>query len=73
MWREWGFPLSDIGVPTRVWHGALDRYNDAETSTLAARIPGATRVVWPDSGHLGLLDHWPEVAAWATGNAERLT
>jgi len=63
MWLPWGFALSDVSVPTTVFHAALDAYNEADALAFAARIPDARLVVWPDAGHLGILTHWPEVLA----------
>jgi pimeloyl-ACP methyl ester carboxylesterase len=71
MWLDWGFSLAAVRTPTRVWHGARDPHNDVATQTYAARIPGADRVVWPESAHLGLVEHWAEVRDWAaTGNGD---
>ena len=69
MWSDWGFRLGDLSTPTRVWHGALDPYNDADTETYARLIRGARRTVWPEAGHLGIVEHWAEVAGWAAGFA----
>ena len=61
MWLPWKFRLTEIAAPTTVFHGALDRHNDADARTYAGQIPEARLVVWPDAGHLGILTHWPEV------------
>ena len=61
MWLDWEFRLGDIRVPTLVFHAVLDAPNRADAETYAAEIPGARLVVWPDTGHLGILSHWPEV------------
>jgi pimeloyl-ACP methyl ester carboxylesterase len=63
MWLPWGFALSDVSVPTTVFHAALDAFNEADALAYATRIPGARLVVWPDAGHLAILTHWPEVLA----------
>ena len=63
MWLPWGFALGDVSVPTTVFHAARDPFNEADAHAYAERIPGARLVVWPDSGHLGVLTHWPEVLA----------
>ena len=70
MWLDWSFRLADIAVPTRVWHAARDPHNDADTAAYAARIPGATRTVWPEAGHLGIVTHWSEVLGWAAAASE---
>lgn len=61
MWLPWGFALSEIAVPTHVFHGALDPHNAADARTYAARIPGAEFTVWPDLGHLAILSRWSQV------------
>lgn len=69
MWQPWGFALAEVAVPTRVFHASLDRHNESDCRTYAARIPAASLTTWPDAGHLGILDHWPEVLA--AGRAPR--
>ncbi|GIU90749.1 MAG: hypothetical protein KatS3mg010_1848 [Acidimicrobiia bacterium] len=54
-----------------VGHGARDPHDDADTGAYAASIPGARRTVWPDGGHLGILDHWSEIVAWLTARETR--
>ncbi len=63
MWLPWEFRLSEIESPTTVFHGALDRHNEADARTYADQIPEARLVVWPDAGHLGVLTQWPKVLA----------
>jgi pimeloyl-ACP methyl ester carboxylesterase len=63
MWLPWGFALTDVSVPTAVFHAALDLHNEQDARTYAQRLPDARLVVWPESGHLGILSHWPEVLA----------
>lgn len=63
MWLPWGFTLAEIAVPTTVFHGALDPSNGEDARVLAARIPDARLVEWPDAGHLAILRRWPEVLA----------
>ena len=72
MWLPWGFALADVSVPTTVFHAARDLHNESDARTYAARIPDARLVVWAESGHLGILAHWPEVLASVTDPA-RLT
>jgi pimeloyl-ACP methyl ester carboxylesterase len=63
MWLPWNFTLSDVRVPTAVFHGARDPHNEADAQTYAAQIPEAQLRLWPEAGHLGILAHWPEVLA----------
>ncbi|MGZ4675198.1 MAG: alpha/beta fold hydrolase [Acidimicrobiia bacterium] len=67
MWIPWGFRLADVRVPTTVFHAALDRNNEQDARTYAAAIPGASLVIWPEVGHLGILRRWPEVLAALVG------
>jgi pimeloyl-ACP methyl ester carboxylesterase len=67
MWLPWGFALSDVSVPTTVFHAALDAHNEADARTYAAQIPEAELRIWPDAGHLGILGRWPEVLASVIG------
>lgn len=67
MWLPWEFRLSDIRVPTAVFHAALDAHNEADARTYAAQVPEATLRIWPDAGHLGILAHWPEVLEASIG------
>lgn len=63
MWIPFGFALAEVRVPTTVFHADLDPHNGEDAEVHAARIPGARLVRWPDTGHLGILTHWPEVLA----------
>lgn len=66
MWLPFGFALADVRVPTAVFHAELDPHNAEDAEVLATRIPGARLACWPDTGHLGMLTHWPEVLAAVT-------
>lgn len=66
--RDWGFDLSDISVPVRLWHGEQDRFAPAShTRWLAARIPGAEVHVEPDAAHFGSVEILPETLDWLAG------
>jgi pimeloyl-ACP methyl ester carboxylesterase len=65
----WGFSLRDIKFPVHFWHGAQDAGVDTDVvRQLAAMIPGSQLTVWPEAGHLGLVEHWPEVLTSCLGN-----
>ena len=64
MWLDWGFRLREVAVPTTVVQGALDRHNHDDARCYASHIPGASLVVWPDAGHLGIVSEWPTVLAY---------
>jgi len=60
--RDWGFPLAEIRVPVRIWHGDADHMVPiAHGHWLAARIPGAVIRVRPGESHLGGLGAAAEV------------
>jgi pimeloyl-ACP methyl ester carboxylesterase len=63
-YSPWGFSVADISQPVDIWDGGADmavRSNHA--AYLAATIPHATRVTFPDEGHLIPIDHWAEMLA----------
>ena len=53
--RPWGFPLEEVQVPVRIWHGMKDRtfsYRLAEE--LACRIPNCQLRIVENAGHYSL-------------------
>jgi len=61
----WGFDPGDITTPTRVWHGAEDRFSPAGHSAwLGGRIQGATVVLEPGGSHFGALRVLPGLLPW---------
>ena len=66
--RDWGFPLSEVAVPVRVWHGRQDRQAAvAWAQHLAETIPGAALTIVDDGGHFStLIEHADEVLEWLT-------
>jgi pimeloyl-ACP methyl ester carboxylesterase len=60
--RDWGFSLEDINVPTQIWQGTLDRNVPPSHAYFQAnRIPDARLHICPDEGHWLLADHMQEV------------
>jgi pimeloyl-ACP methyl ester carboxylesterase len=58
----WGFRLADIPIPVAIMCGNQDprvKHMDFQVST----IPQSSLVIWPDSGHLGVVRHWHEILA----------
>ncbi|GGG70735.1 alpha/beta hydrolase [Kocuria dechangensis] len=54
--RPWGFAVEQIDVPTRIWHGRLDRAVPvAHGEWLAAHVPGARTHLLEPEGHISLL------------------
>jgi pimeloyl-ACP methyl ester carboxylesterase len=53
--RDWGFDLTKIPVPVSIWQGAKDRMVPyAHGQWLAEHVPGVTKHLMPDHGHLSL-------------------
>ncbi len=62
--QPWGFPLEDIRVPVRIWHGTDDRNFSHLLTTYGQRIPGSLVRVLPDEGHYSLpIRRAPEILA----------
>ena len=60
--RDWGFSLSDIGVPIRFWHGDADNIVPlAHAQHVAALVPDAELRVRAGESHLGALDAAEEI------------
>jgi pimeloyl-ACP methyl ester carboxylesterase len=49
-----------------VFHGAQDPHNGADAQCYATQMPHASLTVWPDDGHLGIVEHWDDVLASVT-------
>jgi len=53
----WGFDLETIAVPVQIWHGDQDRFVPVgHARWLAAQIPGAEPRIFPDEGHISLVE-----------------
>jgi pimeloyl-ACP methyl ester carboxylesterase len=64
VFEPWGFAVADIGQRVHVWSGGSDAMvRPADSIYLAASIPRATLVTYPDDGHLLPLTHWGEMLA----------
>jgi pimeloyl-ACP methyl ester carboxylesterase len=62
---DWGFALSDIRVPVKVWHGHQDRFVPVQHGQwLAANIPGAEAEISENDGHLTMARRIGEVHDW---------
>ena len=68
--EPWGFDLSAIRVPVKVWHGAYDQFVPrAHGEWLAAHIPNAQGQFSDTDGHLAVpAERIDEVHAWLLGN-----
>lgn len=62
MARDWGFRLSGVRVPVRIWHGELDQAVPiAMGRHLAATLPAAEGTFLPGEAHHIFLDRWEEI------------
>ena len=52
--HPWGFPLEEIRVPVRVWHGTEDRNFSHTLTGYARRIPNCELRIVEDEGHYSL-------------------
>lgn len=63
--KNWGFELSEIQVPTLLWHGLDDRFSPPpHTRWLADRIPSSQICLEPEGGHFSAIEILPEVLTW---------
>jgi pimeloyl-ACP methyl ester carboxylesterase len=64
--KPWGFSVRDIRVPVQLWHGEQDLFVPfAHGEWLAARIPNVDARLFPEDGHMTLMQRRiPEVHAW---------
>jgi pimeloyl-ACP methyl ester carboxylesterase len=67
----WGVAFAEVKVPVTVWHGELDHLvRPAHARYLSAMLPNATLVLYPQDGHLLLLQHWGDILAAVTAWAQ---
>jgi pimeloyl-ACP methyl ester carboxylesterase len=69
--RPWEFTFADVKAPVVVWQGELDHLvGPAHAHYFSAVLPKATLVLYPQEGHLLLVQHWDEILAAVTAGAE---
>lgn len=57
--RPWGFSVTDIGVPTHLWHRRQDHYCSPEhAEALSTLIPDCTPIIRDDWGHYFYYGQW---------------
>ncbi|MEO8440106.1 MAG: alpha/beta hydrolase [Spartobacteria bacterium] len=63
--RPWGFPLEEVRVPVRLWHGKKDRsFNWQLAQSLGARLPRCAVHLVEGEGHYSLpIRHMREILA----------
>lgn len=61
--EPWGFPLEEVAVPVRLWHGRKDRsFSVAIAQEVAARLPNCVARYVENAGHYSLpIRNMPEV------------
>jgi pimeloyl-ACP methyl ester carboxylesterase len=65
----WGFDLTDIRIPVKIWHGRHDRFVPFQHGQwLAGHVPGAQAELSETEGHLSLLVDVGQVHAWLLGH-----
>jgi pimeloyl-ACP methyl ester carboxylesterase len=68
--RPWGFELSDITVPVKLWTGSEDVFSPAEhTYWLAKRIANSVLEVEEGKAHFRAMEVLPRILAWVAENA----
>jgi pimeloyl-ACP methyl ester carboxylesterase len=73
--RPWGFELSDITAPVKLWSGSADVFSPADhTDWLAKRIQHVEVDIELGKAHFGSVEIMPSILAWIADrmNAERL-
>lgn len=60
---KWPIPLEEIKIKVFVWQAQPDQLTGNMSKYISERLPNAELEVIPDTGHLWILDHMPEVLA----------
>lgn len=68
--RPWGFDLSSITTPVRLWHGADDRFTPvSHAHWLQRQLCHVEVEVNPHAGHFGAIEALPRMLAWLVAPA----
>lgn len=60
--RRWGFDPAAVKVPTSLWYGQVDVVAPIQMGRyLAAAIPDAQLIEYPDEGHMVYVSHWSDI------------
>lgn len=66
--RPWGFSVSDINVPVKIWHGGQDEYVSAEHArAISALIPNCQTTFQDNWGHFFLYREWERILTELVG------
>lgn len=69
--HPWGFELSEISAPVKLWAGSDDVFSPANhTRWLAERIRGAEVEIEPSSAHFRSVEVLPKILAWIAKQAD---
>lgn len=65
--RSWGFELAKISTHVDLWHGELDMNAPVTMGRYVAdEVPSCTAHIYPDEGHLLMVDYWGEILSTLT-------
>jgi len=68
--RPWGFELSDITTPVKLWAGSDDVFSPVgHTYWLAERIKGAELEIEEGKAHFGAVEILPNILTWVAEKA----
>jgi len=68
--QPWGFDLSQIAVPVKLWAGHDDVFSPAgHTNWLGKRIPYAVVEIAPRAAHFGAVSNLPRILNWVAVQA----
>ena len=60
--RSWGFPLEEIRMPVRFWHGEKDVDVTASMArAVASKIPNCQSTFYPEEAHIFIFPRWEEI------------
>ncbi|GIF98600.1 alpha/beta hydrolase [Catellatospora citrea] len=70
--KPWGFALTGIKTPVRLWHGDDDTFSPVSHSRwLKDRLPTAELEVQVGKGHFAAMETLPRMLQWCVGQAEQ--
>ncbi|GAA2366248.1 alpha/beta hydrolase [Catellatospora methionotrophica] len=72
--KHWGFELSEVKSPVRLWHGADDTFSpESHSRWLESQLHDAEAEIQPDAGHFGAMEILPRILAWVVGQGTETT
>jgi pimeloyl-ACP methyl ester carboxylesterase len=71
--QPWGFDLSQIAAPVKLWAGHDDVFSPAShTRWLGKRIPYSDVEIAPKAAHFGAVSNLPRILSWVAAKANAL-